>query len=192
MPAGKSYLDRLRTRCDPLRARLEVFIFGQAPSDPLYLTNRTWRQKLKLAALIAVPVLLLLALVTIGASIRLRPDKMDPHENPPAEAETPEPAAIQKPLPEDPISASTELEVVDLRIAKGAHPPLVTGTVRNATDRRVASAEVSYYLADAAGSLVGTGTTDVANVAPHGSVGFRMPLKIARAEYVFVRDVHPN
>ena len=84
------------------------------------------------------------------------------------------------------------LDVVNLRIARDAHPPVVTGTVRNKTGRKINSAEVSYYFADTAGSLVGTDTTQVANVEPHGSVGFRMPLKIAKAEYVFVRDVHPN
>jgi len=68
----------------------------------------------------------------------------------------------------------------------------VTGIVRNNTNQKVDSAEVSYYLADTEGSLLGTDTTEVANVEPHGSVAFRMALKIAKAEYVLVRDVHPN
>jgi hypothetical protein len=194
MPAGNSRLDRLRKRFDPLRARIEIFISGQAPSDPLYLTNRSWQQKLKAAALIAVPVLLLIAFVTIAASNRLRSGRVAPDENPLTET-SPQPeapqAAMRKPLP-DPISASTDLDVVNLRIARDAHPPMVTGTVRNKTGRKVDSAEVSYYLSDTAGSLVGTDKTQVANVEPHGSVGFRIPLKIANAEYVFVRDVHPN
>jgi hypothetical protein len=189
MPAGKSQLDPLRKRFDPLRKRMDLFISGRAPSDPFYLTNRTWRQKLKIASMIAAPVLLLIALVTIGAANRFRFARVDPSERPPAEA--PPPAAPEKPLP-DPISASTDLEVVNIRIARDAHPPVVTGIVRNKTNRKVDSAEVSYYLADAAGSLVGTDTTQVADVEPHGSVAFRMPLKIATAEYVFVRDAHPN
>jgi len=195
MPAGNSQIDRLRKRFDPLRARIEILISGQAPSDPLYLTNRTWGQKLKVATLVAAPVLLLIALVTVGATNRLRFDKVDPYEHPPMEAspqaEAPPPAAPQRTLP-DAISASTDLDVVNLRIARDAHPPAVTGVVRNKTNRKVASAEVSYYLADTAGSLVGTDKTEVANVEPHGSVAFRMPLKIAKAEYVFVRDVHAN
>ena len=110
MPAGKSQLDRLRKRFDPLRERMDLFISGRAPSDPFYLTNRTWRQKLKIASLIAAPVLLLIALVTIGATGRFRFHKVDPDERPPAEApapaEAPPPAAPQKPLP-DPISTRT-------------------------------------------------------------------------------------
>jgi hypothetical protein len=88
--------------------------------------------------------------------------------------------------------APADLEVVNIRIARDPHAAVVTGIVRNNTNRKVESAEVSYYLADTEGSLVGTDTTDVANVAPHGSVAFRMPLKIANAQYVIVRDVHLN
>src|ERR1017187_10202581 len=97
MPAGKSQLDRLRKRFDPLRERMDLLISGRAPSDPFYLTNRTWRQKLKIASLIAAPVLLLIAPVTIGATGRFRFHKVDPDERPPAEApapaEAPPPAA---------------------------------------------------------------------------------------------------
>jgi hypothetical protein len=192
---GKFLLDRLRESIAQLRERIEIFISGRPAADPLYLTNRTWLQKLKLGSLIAAPVLLLIILGTIGAANRLRVDKVDPYEHPAVEAapaaEAPPPPATQKPLP-DAISASTELEVVNMRIARDARPPMVTGMVRNKTDRKVESAEVSYYLSDAAGSLVGTDKTEVANVEPHGSVAFRMPLKAAKAEYVFVRDVHPD
>jgi len=189
MPAGKSQLDRLRKRLDPLRARIEIFISGRAPNDPLYLTNRTWQQKLKIASLIGVPVLVLIALVTIGATNLFRFNQVDPYEHPPTEV--PQAAAPQKRLP-DPILAPADLEVVNIRIARDPHAMMVTGTVRNNTNQKVDSAEVSYYLADTEGSLVGTDTTDVANVEPHGSVTFRMPLKVAKAEYVIVRDVHPN
>jgi len=190
MPARKSQRDPLRRRFTPLRARIEIFISGRAPDDPLYLTNRTWQQKLKIAALIAAPVLLLIALVTIGSTDLFRLHKVDhPYEHPPTEA--PPPSVPEKHLP-DPISDSMDLEVVNIRIARDAHPPVVTGTVRNKTGRKVDCAEVSYYLANTKGSLVGTDTTDVANVGPHASVNFRMVLKIADAEYVFVRDVHPK
>ena len=190
MPAGKSQFDPLRKRFDPLRERMEIFISGRAPSDPLYLTNRTWQQKLKIAALIVAPVLLLIVLVTIGATNPLRFHKVEADQRPPVEAPPP-PAVPQKPL-SGPVSASTDLEVVNIRIARDAHPPVVTGMVRNKTNRKVDSAEVSYYLADTKGSLVGTDRTDVANMEPHGSVTFRMALKIPNAQYVFVRDVHPN
>jgi hypothetical protein len=182
MPVGKSRYDRLR-------ARYEVFLSGRAPDDPFYLTNRTWRQKLRTAALIATPVVLLAGLVTVGATDLFRSHKADSLDH--LASEAPAPADTKKHLP-DPVLASSDLEVVNIRIARDARPPSVTGVVRNNTSQRVESAEVSYYLSDAAGSLLGTDSTDVANLAPHGSVSFRMPLKVAKAEYVLVRDVHPN
>jgi hypothetical protein len=182
MPAATSHFNRWR-------ARLETLIAGRQPSDPFYLTNRTWLHKLKIASLIAAPVLLLAALVTVGATDRLHLHQVIPDDRPPAEA--PVPAAQQKPQL-DTISTSTDLEVVNMRIARDTHPPLVSGVVRNTTNHKVDSASVSYYLADASGNLVGTDKTEVANVAPHGSVAFRHPLKIASAQYVFVRDAHPN
>lgn len=168
---------------------MEILISGRAPADPFYLTNRTWLHKLKMASLIVAPVLLLAALVTVGATDRFRMHQVVADEGPLAAA--PEAAAQQKP-PLDPISASTDLEVVNMRIARDTHPPFVMGVVRNTTGRKIDSADVSYYLADAAGNLVGTDKTQVANVAPHGSVAFRLPLKTATAQYVFVRDAHPN
>jgi hypothetical protein len=189
MPAWKPHFDPLRKLFEPWRARVELLISGRAPDDPLYLTNRTWQQKVKLASLIAAPVLLLIALVTVGATDLFRFHKVDPYERPPAEA--PVRALPQKRLP-DPVLTPAGLEVVNIRIAREAKALVVTGVVRNNTNEKVDSAEVSYYLADTEGSLVGTDTTDVSNVQPHGSVAFRMPLKVAKAEYVIVRDVHAN
>jgi hypothetical protein len=142
MPPGKSPLDRLRQRFDSVRARIEIFISGRAPNDPLYLTNRTWQQKLKIASLTAAPVLLLIALVTIGATDLFRFHKVDPYEHPPTEA--PPPVAPQKRLP-DPILAPADLEVVNIRIARNPHATEVTGVVRNNTNQKVDSAEVSNW-----------------------------------------------
>lgn len=187
MPAGKSTLDPVRKRFDNLRQRIEILISGRPPDDPLYLTNRSWQQKAKIASMIGAPILLLIVLVAIGATDVFRFHAVDPYEHPPTEI--PQPIIPQKRLP-DPVLAPADLEVVNIRIARDAHPPAVTGLVRNNTNQKVDSAEVSYYLADTEGSLLGTDTTEVSNVAPHGSVNFRMPLKIAKAEYVIVRDVH--
>src|ERR1700683_5391654 len=95
MPVAKSQRDRLARRLEPLRQRVETLISGHAPSDPLYLTNRTWQQKLKTAALIVVPILLVIVLVTAAANYRLRSDNVDPNAIPIAEA--PLPAATPSP-----------------------------------------------------------------------------------------------
>jgi hypothetical protein len=187
MPPGKDPLPEL-SRLDRLRQRFERFLSGRAPSDPLYLTNRTRAQKLKVAALIAVLVLILGALVMVGATDMFHFSKVDPYEHPLAEAQ---PARDTKPTP-DPKLTRTDLEVINIHIARDENPPVVTGILRNNTSQKVDSVEVSFYLADGRGSLMGTETTQVPGVGPHNSVTFRAPLKIASAEYVLVREVHSN
>jgi len=177
-----------RNRLDSLREQFESILTGRAPSDPLYLTNRTWRQKLKTALLIALAAGVLLAVVAIGVADPFGFRKVDAYDNSATEALSPAP----KTQPLEPILSSEGLEVVNIRIDRAARPPVVTGIVRNNSERRVKSAEVRYYLGDAHGSVVGGDTAGVSNVAPHGSAGFRVPLKTAQAEYVLVRDVHPN
>jgi len=182
MPAEKSWPDKLYQR-------FERKLSGRAPSDPLYLSNRTWKQKLRLAALIATPVVLLGALVVVSSTDWLHFRKANPYEHPLAEAPAPAPAPKQT---SDTKLAPSDLEVVNIRIAKDVNPPVVTGLVRNNTGRKVDSAEVTFYLADNDGSVIGTQTASVGNVGPHGSVNFTAPLKIAQAGYVLVRDVRAN
>ncbi len=182
MEAEKSRLARLRERFDRILA-------GRPPSDPLYLSNRTWKQKLGLGALITIPALILLALVAIGSTDMFRLNKADPFAHPVAEAPPPRP--VPQPAP-DPSLNTAGLEVLNLRLIKDAGPPAVSGMVRNNTDRRIGSVELSYYLADRQGSLVGSESTTIRNIEPHGSVPFRVPLKITGAAYAIVREVRPD
>jgi hypothetical protein len=180
-PSAQSWRDGLRQRCDRL-------LSGRAQSDPLYLTNRTAAQKLKVAALIAVPFLILGALATAGVMGMFHFNKAGPYERPPAEAQ----AAVPTRRTADLRLTPRDLEVVNIHIAADEKPPVVTGVIRNNTSRKVDSAEVSFDLADARGSLMGTETTQVQNVGPHSTVSFRAPLKTANADYVMIRDVHSN
>jgi hypothetical protein len=180
MQVEKSWLDNLR-------GRFERFVSGRAPSDPLYLTNRTWKQKLRLAGLIGVPVVVLGTLVIVTSTNGLHFRDVNPYEHTLAEAAPPAPKQTS-----DPKLPPADLEVVDLRIAKDIDPPVVTGIVRNNTSRKINSAEVTYYLADNSGSVIATQTTSVPNVGPRGSVSFKAPLKVAEAGYVLMRDVRAN
>ncbi len=140
--------------------------------------------------MIAVPVLSLIALVTGAASGVFRTRAVDSY-NHTAAVEPAEPPLPQKRLSYT-VYTSSDLDVVNLRIARESHPASITGLVRNNTSQTVASANVTCYLADGAGNLVASDTTDVTNVPPYASVAFRMALKIANAQYVIVGDVHPN
>jgi hypothetical protein len=107
-------------------------------------------------------------------------------------AESQAPSATPVKQSADPKLVPADLEVVNIHIVRDAHAPTVAGVVRNNTNQKIDSAEVSYYLADEDGSLLGTEIVDVENVAPHGSITFHLPLKQTSAEYVIVRDVHAN
>ena len=57
-------------RLGPLRDKIELFLSGERSSDPFYLSNRTWKQKLRLPLLVAAPTLLLFcALVLIFTNV---------------------------------------------------------------------------------------------------------------------------
>jgi hypothetical protein len=114
---------------------------------------------------------------------------VDPYEHPLAEAPTPASTAGRVP---DTKPGHTDLEVINIRIARNVTPPAVTGIVRNNTDDKVDSAEVTYYLADDQGSLLATESADVRNLGAHDSTSFSAPLKTVNAEFVLVRDVRPN
>jgi hypothetical protein len=176
-----------------MRRRFEQFLSGRAPDDPLYLTNRTSAQKLKVGAMIAVPALVLGVLVMGGATGMFHFNKADQYEHPLAEAQPPHvsPAPAAAPAPDSKPSPK-DLEVVNLQITKGETPPVVTGEVRNNTNRNFVSAEVSFYLSDGRGSLLGTESTHVPEVTAHNAVTFRAPLKTLNAEYVMLREVRLN
>jgi hypothetical protein len=168
-----------------VRQRFDSFLAGAPPSDPLYLSNRTWKQKLLLAALIGSPVVLVLLLVIAGSTDMLRFHKVNPYQHAAA------PAATKAPEPHV-VPAGEALEVTNLRIARDVQPPVVTGEVRNNTDHAVHSAEITYLLADNNGSVLATESTHVQDVGPHGVVTFQAPLKSSHADYVVVRDVRAN
>ena len=186
MPVANPWLGRVQEQFARLRARVEALISGRAPDDPLYLTNRSWKHKLIAGAVVGVPILVLLAVVLLATTNVFRTHDDNPYERPVAETQAP--AIPVRHLP-DPTIAPSDLEVVNIHIVHTAHPATVTGELRNNTGRKVDSAEISLYLADADGSLLGSDSLDVENVAPHASTAFHLALKQPNAEYVIVRNV---
>lgn len=178
----RSWLDRLWQRFDR-------FLSGSANSDPLYLSNRSWRQKLKLGALIAAPFLILGALAMVGATDIFRSTAPRPYEPPPVAEAHPAPARSST---SDPHLSAGDLEVVTIRLSKSENPPVVIGTLRNNSDQNVSSAEVRFDLNDRRGSRVGSDTLQIQNLAPHSTANFSAPVKVADAAFVLVREVHSN
>jgi hypothetical protein len=169
----------------PVRSLWDRLLTGRTPSDPLYLSNRTWRQKLPLALLVCTPVL---AAAAAAAYFMLTPPT--PAHKPPASL-TPAEIAARTPLIPDNLTVvqNTDLQVVEAAVDRAAMQ--VYGSLKNNTARRYAAAELAFDLADPLGSQVGRAATRVTGIEPYGSHAFRFAIPHKRAAVVVVREVRP-
>src|SRR5579872_3151633 len=119
--------------------------------DPLYISNRSFARKLKLAAWVVVPCLLVLgftmvALMGVGQRAAMPPETKP--EVPPAPAA----AAVlpTQPPPDPPKSETREpVELVEFRVNQSAL--VLEGTVRNTTDHAIGSTTIVFELANSIG-----------------------------------------
>ncbi|MGA2267763.1 MAG: FxLYD domain-containing protein [Bryobacteraceae bacterium] len=170
----------------PLRGPLERFLFRPAPSDPLYLSNRTFDQKVKLGLVIAVPCLILAGIVLLGLSNIFQANEPGP---------APEPSAAElaaKLLPNVDktikIEVNKDIEVLEAHIEndKGMK---AAGLVKNVTDHVIHSAEIVLNVTDGAGSHLGAVSARVDNLAPGATVKFETPIPQKDAAFALVREV---
>src|ERR1035438_7529160 len=96
----------------PLRGPIERLLAGgPAPTDPLYLTNRSLTQKLKSWSLLAVPCLILVA----GVAYTLR--TLNPPETKPVQEPTAAEISARLQLPKDiKLAPASEVQVLEIRV----------------------------------------------------------------------------
>ncbi len=164
-----------------LREWLDRFINGPAPSDPLYLTNRTWKQKLRSSLLIAIPLALLVGGVALGLSHLYAPRTAPPRPPTPAEIAASLPLDLTKDIDTTPMEA----EIQELHPDTFGSPKLV-GTLRNNTDRTIA-VEFTVDLTDRGLSAIDAVTERVEKAPAKSTVPFQFPIKDANAAYAVVR-----
>ncbi len=169
-----------------IRNRIDRFVSGAAPSDPLYLSNRTFAQKARSALIVVVPVLLVAGFMVLALS-----DVFTPAPAPKAEPKPGEIAAKLLPNLENNITlvSNKDVEVVEARIEHGPSTKLV-GTVKNNTPRVIHEANLVFDLTDMMGSQVGAVSTKVDNLAPGAVATFQLPIQQSNAQFVLVREVH--
>jgi hypothetical protein len=171
-----------------LSGPFERLLFGgPAPSDPLYLTNRTTGQKIRFWSLIAAPCIVVLA----GFGYMLS-SMMDPPDVKPAkELTASEIAAKMLPNVGKNLNLPTNraVEVVEVKVQNSGGAKLV-GTLRNNTDREIASAELIVDLTDLAGSQLGAVSTTVQNIPPGSTKTFQLPIKQTGASIALVREIN--
>jgi hypothetical protein len=170
----------------PLRGPLERFLLRPAPSDPLYLSNRTFEQKVKLALMIAVPCVIVVGGVLLLLGNFFQADVPGP---------SPEPSAAElaaRLLPDVDksikIEVNKDVQVLDAHIEHEGGIK-VAGTVRNNTDRLIRTTEIILNLTDKMGSHLGAVSAKVDNLAPNASVKFQLPIEQTDATFALVREV---
>lgn len=183
--APREQTARLR-RLGPLRGLLERVLRAPAPSDPLYLSNRTFDQKAKLGLAIAVPCLIVVGVTALGLSHFFQAKGPGPSAEPTA-AEL-----AAKLLPNmgqiGNIEVNKDVQVLDAHIEREGGGK-VAGTVKNNTGRLIHTTEIILNLTDKTGSLLGAVSAQVDDLAPNATVNFRVPIEQADAAFALVREV---
>jgi hypothetical protein len=165
------------------RAAVDRWLAGRAPTDPLYLSNRTFAQRARIWLLIALPCLLVAGiLVVVHRWVRAQaPPPPEPTKQEMAARLLPNLTDIR--LPENP-----DIEVAEARIQRGARITLA-GTVRNKSGRPIRLAELVFDLTDSYGSNLGGVSAKVENLAVGATAKFEVPLTQQTAALALVREV---
>jgi hypothetical protein len=170
----------------PLRGLLERVLLRPAPSDPLYLSNRTFEQKAKLGLVIAVPCLVVVGVTALGLSHFFHANERGP---------APEPSGAElaaKLLPNVDkivdIHVNKDVQVLDAHVEREGGAK-VAGTVKNNTDRLIHTAEIILNLTDQTGSVLGAVSAHVDNLEPNATVKFQVPIEQPDAAFALVREV---
>jgi hypothetical protein len=160
---------------------------GSKPTDPLYLTNRTIGQKIRMAVLLGTP-----CLVMGGLVYGMLTGAFDFGPPPPAhEATGSELAAKLLPHMDPNIHIATDkaVEVVEVRVERGPQMYLM-GRMRNTTNHEIAVAEVVFDLTDSGGSQLGGVSARIEEFKPRSIASFRIPIEQATARFALVREIH--
>jgi len=169
-----------------LRGLPERVLFRPAPSDPLYLSNRTFDQKVKVALTIAVPCLIVVGVTALGLSHFFQA------KGPGPAAEISGAELAKKLLPNMDTSIKIEVnkdvQVLDAHVEREGGMKVV-GTVKNNTDRLIHTAEIVLNLTDTMGSQLGAVSARVDNLAPNATVNFQTPIEQTEAAFALVRDI---
>jgi hypothetical protein len=169
----------------PLRRAVDAYLSGGRNHDPLYLSNRTWKDHFLVGLRIAIPLLSLAGAGIWYIKTQVVPKPPPKYDLSPAEIL----AKLQLPdLSGVKSEARREVEVVEAVIVRGASPALA-GMVRNSSAHVLASAEVDFDIADTNGARLSTQTVQFRDLAPSAEARFRVSIADAKAQIAIVRAI---
>ena len=169
-----------------LRDKLDGYLAGERSDDPLYLSNRTWKQKLKVWLVVGTPIAIILAGATLLFTNVLTPQARPPKEPTGEERLQNLLPDLQKTIHIDTVEGA---EVSELRVLRDG-PPRVTGVMTNNTDHAL-SVELDLELVDKSGSRLGSLTQRIENAQPHSSTRFEFAAEDPTTMYALVRKIRP-
>jgi len=183
-PGGQTAPKRELTWLGPLSGPVERLLSGgPAPTDPLYLTNRTLGQKLLSWSLIGIPCLVLLAGIGITLSSLLDLPAPKPDKELTAAEIT---AKLLPNMDKDfKLAPTSDVQVLEAKV-DGTR---LVGKVKNTSAREIAGAELVIDLTDVDGSHVGAVSAIVEKIPPSGTRSFEVPIKQRNAATAMVREV---
>jgi hypothetical protein len=175
-----------RRRFATLRYKIELFLSGgPAHSDPLYLSNRTWKQKLRVPLLIGVPTAVVFGVLALVFTNIYTPKAAPPPKEPTATE------IMAKLLPDVEKTAHVDTykdaEIVEIGVTEDG-PRRVVGILKNNTNR-VISVELDVDIADHNGGRVSSATERVNNAQPNTTTPFEFPARSPEARYALVRKL---
>jgi hypothetical protein len=172
----------------PLGSWIDRRLNAPAAADPLYLSNRTLGQKLRVWILVAVPCLAMAVLVWFGLSGRFASEA--PPVAPAAAVPPAQIAARMLPnLDNLQVPGNHDLEVTDAHIVHGS-TTTIEGSIRNNTSHPIYGAEVVFDVTDSRGSQLGGVSTRVDHLAPQTRTAFKVQIPQSNAAFALVRELH--
>jgi hypothetical protein len=188
-PTGQKPESRPNTAWGRLRTKVDGFLNGgPAPSDPLYLTNRSFAQKARPWIMVGVPFLVLLGALGLSLSNILEPPEAKPVLEPTAKEVS---AKLLPNLDSNlKIEASTDVEVVEAKVEHTGGSRLV-GSVRNNTNHEIAAARMVVDLTDVTGSQVGGVEVRIESIPASKVKTFSTPIAQHTAAFALIREVGP-
>jgi hypothetical protein len=180
-------------RVDVIARKFERFVAGNAAKDPLYVTNRSVGQKIRMVVLIGTPIFAVGVLIYLALNQQFdRPASLERAAE--LAAKTKESGEVTaKVLPnlgKTYLSEqSKDVDVIEAAVSRGADPAL-SGKVRNNTDNMVRVADLVFDITDQDGSQLGGVSVRVENIAPKAVASFRVTLPQKTARTALVREVH--
>lgn len=184
-PQGSAAPRPARRWLGPLRGPVERFLNGPGSSDPLYLSNRTRGQKVRLGVLIGLPCAMVLTFVALAALGKFDAAHL---RRPPPVVSDAEVAARMLPGLSHGVAPRSDsgLEVLEVAVGGGR----IASTVRNVRDHAIVDAEVTFELTDGVGSRLGAVNCRLPRIEARATAAFHAAIPQTDAVRAVVREMH--